>query len=250
MMSVDLNKKGKKVNLSKKSVLHQNKVTLAKTPVTSYKEDIAPKEKSARPYPIEKKKPVHMPEDSGIQKSQMPIIITGVLVVIIIVIAFVLSSKQFDKKEDNQTQGYKEEESQVKLATEELLPTEDGDAEAVKGIESDEFLPTEDEEAEADPITELDEAISQYFIPESDSRYLSMPELEGLTEAECRLARNELYARHGRRFNDEYLQAYFDSCEWYQGTIEPADFDESVFNEYEAANRDLIVQYEENMGYR
>lgn len=26
--------------------------------------------------------------------------------------------------------------------------------------------------------------------------------------------------------------------------------DESIFNEYEVANRDLIVQYEKDMGYR
>lgn len=77
-----------------------------------------------------------------------------------------------------------------------------------------------------------------------------MDELEGYTEDDCRIARNELYARHGRKFSDEFLVTYFESKSWYEGTIEPEDFDESVFNEYELANRDLIVEYEEKMGYR
>ena len=91
---------------------------------------------------------------------------------------------------------------------------------------------------------------SEYILPGSDSRYYTMDELAGLTAEECRLARNELFARHGRKFQDEALQAYFDSLSWYHGTIDPEDFDESIFNEYEVANRDLIVQYEKDMGYR
>ena len=91
---------------------------------------------------------------------------------------------------------------------------------------------------------------SEYILPESDSRYYSMDELMGLSAEECRIARNELFARYGRRFQDETLQAYFDSLSWYNGTIDPEDFDESVFNEYEVANRDLIVQYEKEMGFR
>ena len=91
---------------------------------------------------------------------------------------------------------------------------------------------------------------SEYILPGSDSRYYTMDELAGLTAEECRLARNELFARYGRRFQDDALQAYFDSRSWYHGTIDPEDFDESIFNEYEVANRDLIVQYEKDMGYR
>lgn len=77
-----------------------------------------------------------------------------------------------------------------------------------------------------------------------------MEDLEGLTAQECRIARNELFARRGRLFKDEELQAYFDSCDWYDGWILPEDFDETVFNEYELANRDLIIKYEKEQGFR
>lgn len=91
---------------------------------------------------------------------------------------------------------------------------------------------------------------SRFILPGSDSRYIDVRELENFTVEQCRLARNEIYARHGRRFNDEELQAYFDSQDWYAGTVAPENFRETVLNEYELYNRDLIVKYEEQHGYR
>ena len=95
-----------------------------------------------------------------------------------------------------------------------------------------------------------DESESEYIFENSDTGYLSRSELDGLSAEECRIARNELYARHGRLFDDEELQEYFNSCSWYVGTISAKDFSEDILNEYEIANRDLIVKYEKEMGYR
>lgn len=91
---------------------------------------------------------------------------------------------------------------------------------------------------------------SEYILPDSNSRYLQMSDLAGFTAEECRIARNELFARHGRMFNDADLQAYFNSKSWYHGTISPDAFNDNVFNEYEVANRDLIIKYEKEHGYR
>lgn len=53
-----------------------------------------------------------------------------------------------------------------------------------------------------------------------------------------------IYARHGRLFLDEELQKYFDAKPWYHGTIQPDDFQDTMLNDYEMKNKDLIVQYE------
>lgn len=98
--------------------------------------------------------------------------------------------------------------------------------------------------------TEQETESGEYILPTSDSEYLTKDDLAGLTAEECRLARNEIYARHGRMFQDEELQSYFDSLDWYQPAIEPDDFQESMLNEYEVANRDLIIEYETEQGYR
>lgn len=92
--------------------------------------------------------------------------------------------------------------------------------------------------------------LQEYILPNSSTEYLTKAHLEGLTAEECRLARNEIYARHGRMFNDASLQAYFESFDWYYPTIPAEDFEESILNEYEVANRDLIVEYEMEQGYR
>lgn len=92
--------------------------------------------------------------------------------------------------------------------------------------------------------------VHEYILAGSDRRYISKSELQEFTAEQCRLARNEIYARHGRMFNDEYLQEYFNSKEWYTPLIAPDDFEESSLNSFEIANRDLIVEYEEECGYR
>lgn len=83
-----------------------------------------------------------------------------------------------------------------------------------------------------------------YIIEDSDKRYVTEEEVASLSPEEVRLAKNEIYARHGRIFDSEDLREYFESQSWYHGEIEPEDFDEGVLNEYERANIDLLVSYE------
>ena len=59
-----------------------------------------------------------------------------------------------------------------------------------------------------------------------------------------RLARNEIYARHGWIFESEDLSEYFNSMSWYEGIYTKDEFDESWLNKYERANVDLIKSYE------
>ena len=99
--------------------------------------------------------------------------------------------------------------------------------------------------------TSEDDSSDDYILPYSDSEYLTEDDLDGLTPDEIRLACNELYARHGRKFKDADYQAYFNSKSWYHGTVEPDDFDDTaVFNKYELANRDFIIEYEKEKGYK
>jgi hypothetical protein len=89
---------------------------------------------------------------------------------------------------------------------------------------------------------------SEYVLPGSDSEYIDEAVIASLSAEELRLARNEIYARHGRIFQDETLAAYFGSKSWYVPLYEASAFDalgDSILNEYEIANRDLIVAYEQ-----
>ena len=90
----------------------------------------------------------------------------------------------------------------------------------------------------------------EFVFPQSSDSYISAEACEGLNELECKIARNEIYARHGRKFADEALQRYFDVCSWYHGTIEPEDFSANVLNNFELENLNIIGEYEIEMGYK
>lgn len=97
------------------------------------------------------------------------------------------------------------------------------------------------------PDQATDALSGEYIFPNSDSAYLTREEVAALSPDQLRLARNEIYARHGRIFQDETLAAYFGSKSWYQPLYDAESFDalgDSILNEYEIANRDLIQSYE------
>ena len=84
-----------------------------------------------------------------------------------------------------------------------------------------------------------------YILPDSDKRNISESELRKMDSTTLRRAKNEIYARHGRKFKSDDLQQYFDSQPWYKGTISPELFDESVLNEYEKCNAYLMQKIED-----
>lgn len=93
--------------------------------------------------------------------------------------------------------------------------------------------------------TQIFEDSNEYICANSDTVKLTTKEVKKLAKTnKIRLAKNEIYARHGRKFTDEELQKYFNAKSWYYGIIEPEDFDESVFNKIEKYNIRLLVKYE------
>lgn len=91
---------------------------------------------------------------------------------------------------------------------------------------------------------------SEYMLPYSDIAYVYEADLIDFTAWGCKIARNEIYARHGRLFKDQELQDYFNSLSWYVGYISPDEFEESMLSEIERANVQTITAYEKKMGYR
>lgn len=79
----------------------------------------------------------------------------------------------------------------------------------------------------------------------SSTAALTDADVKGLSKSELRIARNEIYARHGRGFANTAMQAYFNGCSWYK-----MDANYDYANEYskltdiEKANIKLIKAYE------
>lgn len=118
-------------------------------------------------------------------------------------------------------------------------PSDVGDSE-----EFEDFDDT-DEDIEDDDTAVDDDT---YIFPNSDTEYLTKSDLSGMSKSEINLAKNELYARHGRKFKSKELQEYFESKDWYVPKYSPKQWDKKgdtfFFNKYEIKNRDLLKKYE------
>ncbi|MCI9128902.1 MAG: YARHG domain-containing protein [Eggerthellaceae bacterium] len=86
-----------------------------------------------------------------------------------------------------------------------------------------------------------------YLIPESGTRLLTDRDLDGYDAYYLYFARNEIFARHGRKFQNDDLQEYFNLMPWYTPLIEPEDFDDSYLSDIEKANYEKILEYERAM---
>lgn len=90
----------------------------------------------------------------------------------------------------------------------------------------------------------------EYVLPFSNLLPLSREELTNLSDNELWVARNEIFARHGRMFTNIYLQRHFDCCTWYQGTVLPEQFDENVLTPTERDNLQLLIAAEQEYDRR
>lgn len=160
-------------------------------------------------------------------------LLVGVAVLALLAVAgaFVLGkSGGKDRVEDENPPIQQEEDMNVDADA-----GEDEEADIVEEVTPEENVPQEDASA-------LD---AQYILPKSGTEKLTRADLEGLTKEQLRLARNEIYARHGMIFGVEDLDHYFATKSWYKPTISFTDFDNKVeMSIVEEQNIILIQQVE------
>ena len=119
--------------------------------------------------------------------------------------------------------------------------------------------------ADPDSDTEVSEADARVYLiqgnEKSSNRYEKADHLSYTTVTKytlqdlsifdsygLKITRNEIFARHGRMFNDQELQEYFKRQQWYVPQIAANDFDTSCLNEVEKYNVNIISVYEEQLG--
>ena len=119
--------------------------------------------------------------------------------------------------------------------------------------------------ADPDSDTEVSEADARVYLiqgnEKSSNRYekadhlsyttvtkYTLEDLSILDSYGLKITRNEIFARHGRMFNDQELQEYFQRQNWYVPQTASNDFDDSCLNEVEKYNIQLISTYEQQAG--
>ncbi|WP_455139912.1 YARHG domain-containing protein [Thermophilibacter sp.] len=88
-----------------------------------------------------------------------------------------------------------------------------------------------------------------YVLPDSSTRLYSADELSGLSNWQLYVARNEIYARHGRMFQRQDLQDYFNAQSWYTPLYSPEQFDSmGLLSSTEQQNAATILSVEKARG--
>ena len=123
--------------------------------------------------------------------------------------------------------------------TDDPAKTEDGDAKT----DDTATVPDEDEGG-SDANTE-----DKYLLP-TDTVYITEDDLKGFDRWQCTLALNEIYARNGYRFKDADLRNYFEAQSWYNPDTNDSNKAVSRFNAYERTNKETILQYMKDQGWR
>ena len=94
-----------------------------------------------------------------------------------------------------------------------------------------------------------------FMFPASDRRKLDSDDVD-LAETTNHIIQtgiNEIYARHGRIFQEDEWKQYFSQKKWYHGTLEPDNFSDDMLSETEKENVDFLsarlgnVNVEENV---
>lgn len=180
---------------------------------------------------------------SGLDKKQVLLVaaIVGGLAVLALIAILLLGNS--DKKDEPKGDKAPVEEQEK----------ESGDTEDVQADNSQEDNQDEDTQSDNSQEDNQDEDIqsatdSTYILPNSNTKRLTRDDLKGLSKEELRLARNEIFARHGMIFGVADLDAYFGEKSWYKPTVAYDDFYDKVeMSMIEEANLVLISQVEEEL---
>jgi hypothetical protein len=82
------------------------------------------------------------------------------------------------------------------------------------------------------------------------TRLVTDEDLEGKSKWELDVMRNEIYARHGRRFKRTDLQQYFDREPWYAPRTDPGDrFPTELLSDVQVKNVEFIRNYQHRRGW-
>lgn len=81
-----------------------------------------------------------------------------------------------------------------------------------------------------------------YVIAGSDENLLTEEDIIDLTYEQLTLALKEIYARHGRTFYDDNIQAYFNAKTWYQPLPEGEKYSDQLLNDVERSNVLLLKE--------
>ena len=197
-------------------------------------------------------------QDRGKQKKSSGPLIAVICIIVVLVVAagvgggvYYVHMKQEkaaeeERKEKEEREAEEKKEQEKKEEEEKAAKEEKEKEEEQKKEEEKKEKEKEDKDDNEDKDTQK-RLEADYILPDSSTKLLTQSDISDLTLQELNYAKNEIFARYGRKFSSPELQEYFDSKSWYHGTISPEDFDANYANslsEIEKKNVELLKSEE------
>lgn len=104
-----------------------------------------------------------------------------------------------------------------------------------------------------DYLNAYDVISDEYFYPDLSERLWTEDELLGLDDTRLSIARNQIFAKYGRRFEDSFLHEVFSRKNWYEPKYSAEEFavtQQELLTETEQANLQTVIQHEILLGMR
>ena len=176
---------------------------------------------------------------STVEPKKIGKIVGVIALVFAIIIGIVFAAKNMDKVKETP----KDENPTVENPVGDSAVVDDMTDELPDEIPDEKPEVIQDETPETSSVSNGD-----YIFPESNTRLLTADEVASKTKEELRLARNEIFARHGAIFGVDDLDEYFKSKSWYTPKISISDYyDQVEMSMIEEQNINLILEYESKM---
>ncbi len=131
-----------------------------------------------------------------------------------------------------------------------------------EGLADDAFAEVAGQETEAEASSDLGEEVMPLIQgdPTSSNPYgrvsrlaytktirYRQEDIEALDADGLRITKAEILGRHGRIFNDQNIQDYFEDQSWYHARYTAQEFDENSLNEVEKYNLELLAAAEQTV---
>lgn len=122
-----------------------------------------------------------------------------------------------------------------------------------KDVPDDHILIMKDKEVDAAAFEKYFYGVEpdpQYnFFDMTSTEYLTPEQLQNLTQTDLYIMRNEIFAKHGRKFVDPLLAGLFSYTTWYNPQYEPSEFPSDSLNAIEKQNVSTINEVEKQRGF-
>ena len=214
--------------------------------------------------PVKKQQGNSKPPQPDEGKKGIVIALSIVLAILVIaaivlgIIFFGMGAGNQDSNNGNRVEKVSGHKDNRPSGTEEVFSgqqsTQSGSGEAVSVESTEGAAETNKSASESDELFKGDK--KEFVFSDSDVRKLTEEEIEDMLDEsddpvwDIRIAINELYARHGRMFDSPEVREYFESLDWYEGSIEAEEFDKyqnEYLSEIEIYNRDLLSRYRDEL---